>query len=133
MTDRDFKVVAIVAAFNEADIIAQVVKDLLRQEVLVYVIDNGSTDRTRELLSPLLDEGLLAIEPFPPPIETGSGRYDWKRSSGAKRRWQPSSTRTGSFIMTPTSFARARGRISIWRNRSARLTRSATTQSIMSC
>jgi predicted nucleic acid-binding Zn-ribbon protein len=76
VTADDFKVIAVVAAFNEADIVAQVVNDLIRQNVLVYVLDNGSTDQTREVLAPLLGQGLLAIEPLPPTLEAGSGRFD---------------------------------------------------------
>ena len=37
---RDFSVVAIIAAYNEADIIGQVVADLIAQGVSVYLLDH---------------------------------------------------------------------------------------------
>jgi glycosyltransferase involved in cell wall biosynthesis len=60
-----FSVVAIIAAFNEEDIIAQVVGDLVGQGIDVYVLDHGSTDGTVAALQPYLGQGLLAIERFP--------------------------------------------------------------------
>ena len=42
----DFSVVAIVAAYNEADIIGHVVGALIDQGVNVYFLDDGSTDDT---------------------------------------------------------------------------------------
>ncbi len=58
----DFRVVAILAAYNEADIIAQVVADLIDQGVRVYLIDDGSTDGTVTAVEPFVGRGLLAIE-----------------------------------------------------------------------
>jgi glycosyl transferase family 2 len=58
-------VVAIVATFNEADVIGWVVRDLIDQGIGVYVLDDHSTDGTVAALQPLLGRGLLAIEPLP--------------------------------------------------------------------
>ena len=40
------RITAIVAAFNEADIIRQTVGDLVEQGIAVHLIDDGSTDGT---------------------------------------------------------------------------------------
>ena len=39
-------IVAIIAARNEQDVIGQVIADLIRQRIDVYLIDDGSTDAT---------------------------------------------------------------------------------------
>ena len=57
-----FRVVAIVAAYNEADIIEQVVADLIEQNVQVYFLDDGSTDGTAAAVERFVGHGLLAIE-----------------------------------------------------------------------
>jgi glycosyltransferase involved in cell wall biosynthesis len=59
---RDFSVVAIVAAYNEADVIGQVVGDLIEQGVQVYLLDDGSTDGTLAAVEPYRGRGLLEIE-----------------------------------------------------------------------
>jgi hypothetical protein len=64
-TQARCRVVAIVAAHNEVDVIAQVVGDLVAQGVEVYLLDHGSTDGTGDAVRPMLGRGLLAIEPFP--------------------------------------------------------------------
>ena len=48
----DFSVVAIIAAYNEADIIEHVVRDLIDQGIHVYFLDDGSTDRTVAAIEP---------------------------------------------------------------------------------
>src|SRR5688500_19754661 len=50
----DVRVVALVAAFNEADVIGCVVHDLVAQGIDVHVLDDGSTDGTAEALAPLV-------------------------------------------------------------------------------
>jgi hypothetical protein len=70
-----FTVIAIIAAYNEADIIGQVVSDLIAQGVDAYVIDHGSTDGTVAALQPYLGRGLRAIEPFP----RDDNRFAWER------------------------------------------------------
>jgi glycosyl transferase family 2 len=73
-----FRVVAIVAAYNEADIIAQVVADLIDQGVLVYMLDDGSTDGTAAIVEPLIGRGLLRIEALRPPAAAPEP-FDWER------------------------------------------------------
>ena len=58
----DFSVVAIIAAYNEADIIEHVVTDLIDQGVQVCLLDDGSTDRTVAVVEPYLGRGVLSIE-----------------------------------------------------------------------
>jgi len=60
-----FKVVAIICAFNEGDIIYQVIKHLVENGVLVYLLNHHSTDNTLEQASRWLGKGLLHIELFP--------------------------------------------------------------------
>jgi hypothetical protein len=65
-TGRAFRVIALMAARDEADIISQVIADLVRQRVEVYLVDDGSTDGTVEEASAWLGRGLLKIERRPP-------------------------------------------------------------------
>jgi hypothetical protein len=61
----EFKVVAIISAHNEVDIIAHVIGHLIHEGVGVYLLDHGSTDGTARAAGPFLGRGLIAIEPFP--------------------------------------------------------------------
>jgi hypothetical protein len=73
-----FSVVAIVAAYNEADIIDQVVTDLIRQDVSVYFIDDGSTDATIDIVRAHLDRGVIGIEQTRPGTDDSSREeFDW--------------------------------------------------------
>jgi hypothetical protein len=75
----EFRVVAIVAAFNEADIIAQIVADLIDQGVHVYLIDDGSTDGTAAAVEPFVGRGLLAIESSTRGAGAAADPFDWTR------------------------------------------------------
>src|SRR5580765_581681 len=76
----DFSVVAIIAAYNEADIIEQVVSDLINQDVQVYFMDDGSTDGTVATVERHLGRGVLGIERLASPVENGApSRFDWER------------------------------------------------------
>ena len=73
----DFRVVALMTAYNEADIIVPAISRLIDQGIEVYLIDNWSTDNTFENASQLLGKGLIAIEKFP---NDGPTRYyEWTR------------------------------------------------------
>ncbi|HKU75372.1 MAG TPA: glycosyltransferase [Pyrinomonadaceae bacterium] len=63
--NSDFRVVALMSAYNEEDIIAPCLEYLIKQGLEVYLIDNWSTDSTVELASEFLGKGLIAIEKFP--------------------------------------------------------------------
>jgi hypothetical protein len=75
-----FTVVAIISTFNEADIIEQVVRDFIDQGVEVYLLDDGSTDDTVQLIEPLVGHGVRQIERLG---LTGGGsspqRFEWSR------------------------------------------------------
>ena len=72
-----FRVIALLAAFNEADVIVPTIRSLAAQGVESYVIDNWSTDGTYDLCEPLVGEGIVGLERFPPegPVAT----YQWSR------------------------------------------------------
>lgn len=59
------RVVALIAAYNEEDIIGQVVGHLVEEGIDVYLIDHSSTDRTVEAVRPYLGRGLMKIERYP--------------------------------------------------------------------
>ncbi|PZO73933.1 MAG: hypothetical protein DI629_19200 [Mesorhizobium amorphae] len=58
---------AIIAAYNEADVIGEAVEDLIEQGCDVHVLDNQSTDGTADILRSLASrhEGRLGTEVFP--------------------------------------------------------------------
>jgi hypothetical protein len=71
-----FQVVALMSAYNEADVIETTLSYLIEQGIDVYLIDNWSTDRTSELAEKFLGKGLIGIEKFPaeaPPVY-----FSWK-------------------------------------------------------
>jgi hypothetical protein len=61
-TMSDFTVIAIIAAYNEEDIVGQVLRALIAEGVQVYFIDNASTDRTVQEVEPHLGRGVIGIE-----------------------------------------------------------------------
>jgi len=70
---RDFSVTAIIAAYNEGDVIDQVVTDLVRQGVGVYLLDDGSSDDTVARAEAAAGSHLLGVERMQPtPAEPGS-------------------------------------------------------------
>jgi hypothetical protein len=68
----DFRVVAIMTAYNEEDVIGPAIEKLIGDGVGVYVIDNWSTDRTYEIVRGFDGKGLVGSERFP---ETPSDRF----------------------------------------------------------
>jgi glycosyltransferase involved in cell wall biosynthesis len=77
--DRDFRVIAIIAAYNEGDIIGPVIGHLVENDVDVYLMDNDSTDDTVEQARHWLGRGLIEIESFPTYADPVSGipGFDW--------------------------------------------------------
>jgi hypothetical protein len=72
----NFRVVALMASYNEEDIIENSISNLIEQGVDVYLIDNWSSDKTRERVRHLLGHGLIAIEKYP---NSGpSEYYNWR-------------------------------------------------------
>jgi glycosyltransferase involved in cell wall biosynthesis len=76
-----FRVVAIVAAYNEADIIGDVVADLIHHGVEVYLLDHWSTDATVAIVERHLGKGVIGIEKFPSGGDAVELRqqYAWER------------------------------------------------------
>lgn len=90
---ENFKVIAIIAAYNEVDIIAQVIKNYKQNNVDVYLIDNESTDGTYEKASEYIGNGLIGIERF----SSSSGSYEWE--SILKRKEQLSMELEGDWFI----------------------------------
>ncbi|MDN3921774.1 glycosyltransferase family 2 protein [Roseateles violae] len=67
---------AIMAVYNEADVVREAVTKLIEQGVDVYLIDNASTDGTADVVSDLVGRGVVDIETarF---HENGREVYDW--------------------------------------------------------
>lgn len=61
----NFRVVAIMAAYNEEDVIGPAIEKLVGDGVGVYVMDNWSTDRTAEIVRGFDGKGLVGMERFP--------------------------------------------------------------------
>jgi len=74
------RIVAILPAFNEEDVIASVIQHYLDDGVEVYLIDNCSTDGTAEIARQWLGNGVINVERFPDDVG-GSDRakkeYMW--------------------------------------------------------
>ncbi len=80
-TKDKINIVAIIAAYNEGDVIYHAIEDLIRQGIEVYLIDNCSTDNTVEEASKWLGKGLLHVERFPDDYsypEACRKEYIWK-------------------------------------------------------
>jgi hypothetical protein len=60
-----FRVAAILAAHNEADVIVHALEHLIAQEVDVYFMDNWSTDGTYEQVCRRFCDRLIGVERFP--------------------------------------------------------------------
>jgi len=73
-----FRVVALLAAYNEGDIISSVIGHLIENGVDVYLLDNRSTDDTVSEARKWLGKGLLDIEEFPAELPEGEAHpFDW--------------------------------------------------------
>jgi hypothetical protein len=82
LLDDAFRVVALIAAYNEADIIEPVLDHLAANGVWSYLIDNGSTDETIARARRWLGRGLLGIERLADP---DGGRTSWRALLARKR------------------------------------------------
>jgi hypothetical protein len=59
-----FRIIAIISAFNEGDIISAVIRHLVENGIDVYLLDDHSTDDTVQKAKYWLGRGLLNIETF---------------------------------------------------------------------
>lgn len=74
------RIIAIISAYNEGDVIYYVIADLVQQGIEVYLLDNRSTDNTVSEASKWLGKGLINIETFPDVAgypERNLGKYVW--------------------------------------------------------
>jgi hypothetical protein len=77
------RAVALIAAYNEADIVGQVLAHLIREGVQIYFLDDGSTDGTRRIAEELVGRGVMAVEPL---REAGSpGEFNWSHILARKQ------------------------------------------------
>jgi hypothetical protein len=75
-----FPVVAIVAAYNEADVIDHVVRDLIAQGVHVYFMDDGSTDDTVAVVERHLGRGVIGVEALNETLpDRIPGKFEWRK------------------------------------------------------
>ena len=88
-------ITAIIAAYNEGDVIYHVIRDFVQQGIKVYFIDHNSTDNTVEEASKWLGKGLISIEKFPEDSgfqiddKTYSWRYILKRKEQIAQKLGP--------------------------------------------
>ncbi len=73
----DFKVLAIMHVYNEADIVAKTIEYLLSQEVDIYLVDNWSDDGSYEIMEGYAKRfsNRIMIERFP--ADGKKEYYDW--------------------------------------------------------
>ena len=64
-TPDSFRVIALIASFNEEDVIVPVIERLHENGIDVYLIDNWLTDDTYQRAQSLLGRGLIGLERFP--------------------------------------------------------------------
>ena len=64
-SEDSLRIIALISAHNEGDIIYHVIGDLISNGVSVYLIDNQSTDNTIQEATRWLGRGLIHIERFP--------------------------------------------------------------------
>jgi hypothetical protein len=80
------RITAIMAVYNEADIIGQTVGDLVRQGIAAHVLNHHSTDGTLAALEPFVESGLVGIESFPPASAAGDDRFPWAQILARKEQ-----------------------------------------------
>jgi hypothetical protein len=91
----DFSVIALISAYNEADIIETVVSDLITQGVQVYFMDDGSSDGTAAAVERHLGRGVVGIERLSK--DAASPRFEWERI--LRRKAELASSLEGSWFI----------------------------------
>ncbi|MCF6238698.1 MAG: glycosyltransferase, partial [Candidatus Marinimicrobia bacterium] len=73
-------ITAIIAAYNEGDVIYHVIRDLVEQDIQVVFIDHHSTDNTVSEVKRWLGKGVIRIESFPEDagMEIPEDVYSWR-------------------------------------------------------
>ena len=80
------RITAIIAAYNEADIIGQTVGDLVRQGIAAYVLDHESTDGTVAALEPFAGSGLVRVESLSFALQSGGDQFPWAQILARKEQ-----------------------------------------------
>ena len=76
--DSKLKILAIICLYNEADIIAQNVEYLVKQNIDVHIIDNWSNDGSYEIVKHLMAGSKnIILERYP--VRGRSKYYEWKK------------------------------------------------------
>jgi hypothetical protein len=73
---NNFRVVALMATYNESDIIQWSLRYLIEGGINVYIIDNWSTDGTFERVQDFVGKGVIGVERFPAAGPTNT--YEWR-------------------------------------------------------
>lgn len=84
--DSDFSVIALISAYNEGDIISQVIGHLAADGVATYLIDHHSTDDTIERARKWEGRGLIGLETFPDAAGRPEGDRDVLKWENILRR-----------------------------------------------
>lgn len=63
--EKKLKVIGIVSAYNEEDVISQVLTKFINEGIGIYFIDHHSTDNTMEIAKSYLGKGVEHVEIFP--------------------------------------------------------------------
>jgi hypothetical protein len=79
------RVVALLSTYNERDIISEVIRHLATEQVGVYIIDDGSTDGTREWMTSEQHHCVVGVESLPVPAG-GEKTFDWSRILARKQQ-----------------------------------------------
>jgi len=79
-SDEKLPITAIIAAFNEGDVIYHVIRDLVEQDIQVVFIDHHSSDNTLEEVRRWEGKGVVRIESFPEDagLDIPSNVYSWR-------------------------------------------------------
>ena len=77
---KKLPITAIIAAYNEGDVIYHVIRDLVEQDIQVVFIDHHSTDNTLEEVRKWEGRGVVRIERFPEDagLDIPDDVYSWR-------------------------------------------------------
>jgi hypothetical protein len=79
-------ITAIIATYNEADVIARCVEDLVSQGISVIVLDDGSIDSTVQALDGFVRAGTVCVEPLPAVDASAGHRFSLSHIIARKQR-----------------------------------------------